>query len=61
MRKAVLESLENLSKKNNKIIFICSDLCPNVMKNFKKRYPSRFFMEGAAEQHIISMACGMAL
>lgn len=60
MRKTVLDSLQNLAKKNNKIIFIGSDLGPNVMKDFKIKYPSRFFMEGAVEQHIISMACGMA-
>ena len=56
MRKTVLDSLQNLAKKNNKIIFIGSDLGPNVMKDFKIKYPSRFFMEGAVEQHIISMA-----
>ena len=60
MRQAVLKSLEKLANKNKKIIFIGSDLGPNVLKNFKKKHPDRFFMEGAAEQHIISMACGMA-
>ena len=60
MRQTVLESLEKLANKNKKIIFIGSDLGPNVLKNFKKENPERFFMEGAAEQHIISMACGMA-
>ena len=60
MRQTVLESLEKLANRNKKIIFIGSDLGPNVLKNFKKKHPQRFFMEGAAEQHIISMACGMA-
>ena len=60
MRQAVLKSLEKLANKNKKIIFIGSDLGPNVLKNFKKKHPDRFFMEGAAEHHIISMACGMA-
>ena len=60
MRQAVLNSVYKLAKINNKIIYIGSDLGPNVLKDFKKKFPSRFFMEGAAEQHIISMACGMA-
>lgn len=59
MRQAILNTLEKISNKNKKIIFIGSDLGPDVLKNFKKKYPKRFFMEGAAEQHIISMASGL--
>jgi len=60
MRQTVLNSINKLGKINNKVVFIGSDLGPNVLKNFKKNFPKRFFMEGATEQHIISMACGMA-
>ena len=61
MRKKVLESVYELAKKNDKILFIGSDLGPQVLKDFKKEFPERFFMEGAAEQHLISMASGLAL
>ena len=60
MRQQVLKSIEKISMKNKKIIFLGSDLGPGILKDFKKKNPQRFFMEGAAEQHIISMACGLA-
>ena len=60
MRKKILQTIEKVGNKNSKIIFIGSDLGPDVMKNFKKKNPERFLMEGAAEQHIISMASGLA-
>ena len=61
MRKKVLESVYELAKKNNKVLFIGSDLGPQVLADYKKQFPNRFFMEGAAEQHLISMAAGLAL
>ena len=42
MRQAVLESLEKLANRNKKIIFIGSDLGPNVLKNFKKNIHKDF-------------------
>ena len=61
MRQTALKSIYEIAKKNKKIVFIGSDLGPNVMKEFKRDFPERFFMDGAAEQHLISMASGMAL
>ena len=60
MRQKILEIVEKIAEKNKKIIFIGSDLGPNTLINFKKKFPERFFMEGAAEQHIIAMARGFA-
>ena len=60
MRKKILEELYKAAKKNKKIVFIGSDLGPDILKNFKKDFPDRFFMEGAAEQNLISSASGMA-
>ena len=50
-----------LAKKNEKVLFIGSDLGPGVLQEFKEKIPERFFMEGIAEQHIIGMAAGLAL
>ena len=36
MRKMCLETVFELAKKNNKIVFIGSDLGPGVLDNFKK-------------------------
>ena len=61
MRKVCLDTVYELAKKNKKVIFIGSDLGPGVLEDFRKKIPSRFFMEGVSEQHIIGMAAGLAL
>jgi len=61
MRKKCLDTIYELAKKDKKIIFIGSDLGPNVLAKFKKKYPNRFFMEGVSEQSIIGIAAGMAM
>ena len=61
MRQTALKTIYEIAKKNNKVVFIGSDLGPKVMSDFKKNFPDRFFMDGAAEQHLISMASGMSL
>ena len=61
MRKKCLDTIYELAKKNKKIIFIGSDLGPNVLDSFKKKFPNRFFMEGVSEQSIIGIAAGMAM
>ena len=49
-----------LAQKDERVLFIGSDLGPGVLDNFKKNIPERFFMEGISEQHIIGMAAGLA-
>lgn len=61
MRKTSIESIYKLAKKNKRVIFIGSDLGPNILSEMKKNFPERFFMEGVSEQHIIGMAAGLAL
>jgi transketolase len=61
MRNAWLNTLFKIAHKNKKIIFMGSDLGANVMDNFKKKFPQRFFMEGISEQNIIGVAAGMAI
>ena len=39
MRKKILEELYKAAKKNKKIVFIGSDLGPDILKNFKKDFP----------------------
>jgi transketolase len=60
MRQTCLNSIFELAKINNKVIFIGSDLGFGVLNDFKKKFPKRFFMEGVSEQFIIGMAAGLA-
>ncbi len=50
-----------LAQKDERIVFIGSDLGVGVLDSFKKNIPNRFFMEGISEQHIVGMSAGMAL
>jgi len=49
-----------LAQKDERVLFIGSDLGPGVLDEFKQNMPKRFFMEGIAEQYIIGMAAGLA-
>jgi transketolase len=61
MRQVAINMVETLARQDERVVFIGSDLGPEVLKKMKADMPSRFFMEGVAEQHIIGMAAGMAM
>jgi len=61
MRKTALDSVYSLAKNDERVVFIGSDLGPGVLDEMKRDMPSRFFMEGVSEQHIVGMAAGLAL
>ena len=61
MRKTSLNTIYSLAKKDERVVFIGSDLGPGVLSEFKKNIPDRFFMEGIAEQNIIGISAGLAL
>ena len=61
MRYTCLQTIYELAKKNKKICFVGSDLGFGVLKEFKKKFKDRFFMEGVSEQHITGMAAGLAM
>ena len=61
MRPTSLKCVYELAQKDERVIFIGSDLGPGVLEDFKKNIPDRFFMEGVTEQHIVGMAAGLAL
>ena len=50
-----------LAKKDERIVFIGSDLGIGTLDNFRKDMPDRFFMEGVSEANVVGMAAGMAL
>lgn len=60
-RTACLNAIYKLAKKDERVIFIGSDLSANTLTDFRRDFPDRFFMEGIQEQNIISMAAGLAM
>ena len=61
MRKACLNTVYELAKDNDKVVFIGSDLGAGTLNEFKQEMPERFFMEGISEQHVIGMSAGIAM
>jgi len=60
MRKAAIEAVGALADRDERVVFIGSDLGPGVLESMRTRHPDRFFMEGVAEQHVVGMAAGLA-
>ena len=61
MRKTCLDMVYELAKRDQRVIFIGSDLGPGVLDKMRTEIPDRFFMEGISEANIIGMATGLAL
>jgi len=61
VRKRSLDMVYELAKRDERVVFIGSDLSPGLLGNMKKAYPDRWFMEGVAEANVIGMAAGMAM
>ena len=61
MRKRSLDMVHVLAKRDERVVFIGSDLSPGLLGGMKKEFPSRYYMEGIAEANIIGMAAGMAM
>lgn len=61
MRKRSLDMVHTLAKRDERVVFVGSDLSPNLLGEMKKEFPSRYYMEGIAEANVIGMAAGMAM
>src|SRR5580704_216105 len=61
MRKRSLDMVHTLARRDERVVFIGSDLSPNLLGEMKKEYPQRYYMEGIAEANVIGMAAGMAM
>lgn len=61
MRKTSLDSVYELAKIDERVVFIGSDLGPGLLDAMKKEMPDRWYMEGVSEQHIVGMAAGLAM
>lgn len=54
--------LQELGKKNPKVVALCADLTGSLkMDAFQKEHPERFFQAGIAEANMIGMAAGLTV
>jgi len=61
MRQTALNCVYELAKKDERIVFVGSDLGTGVLDKFKSEMPERFLMEGISEQNLIGMSAGLAM
>lgn len=61
MRKRSLDMVHALARRDERVVFVGSDLSPNLLGEMKKEFPQRYYMEGIAEANVIGMAAGMAM
>lgn len=61
MRNVCLDLIYKAAQKDERIVFIGSDLRYQTLEKFKQEMPSRFFMEGIMEASCVGMAAGLAL
>lgn len=61
MRKASLDMVHELARRDDRVVFVGSDLGVGTLAGMKAEMPERFFMEGVAEQNIIGLCAGLAM
>ena len=61
MRQTCLNMVHTLAKRDERVVFIGSDLSPGLLGDMRAEMPERWFMEGVTEANVIGMAAGMAM
>ena len=61
MRRRFGKIINELAKKDSKLVLIVGDIGYGVFDEFRAEHPKRFFNLGICEQSIISVSSGMAL
>ena len=61
MRRTCLNMVYELAQRDDRVVFIGSDLSPGLLSDMQTQFPDRYFMEGIAEAHTIGMAAGLAM
>ena len=61
MRRIFGKLINELAKKDKKIVLIVGDIGYGIFDEFRKTHPKRFFNLGICEQSIIGVAAGMSL
>jgi len=61
MRRKFGKTIDQLAKKDKKIMLLVGDIGYGIFDDFRKNHNNRFFNLGICEQSIIGVAAGMAL
>lgn len=60
MRQTCLNMVHDLAKRDERVLFVGSDLSPGLLADMKREMPDRWYMEGITEQNSIGMSAGFA-
>ena len=60
MRKQFRQTIMDLAQKDDKIVLIFGDVSVYLFKEFKKKYPDRFYNMGICENTIVSASAGLS-
>src|SRR5690349_11714903 len=60
MRQTCLNMVHDLAKRDDRVLFVGSDLSPGLLADMKREMPDRWYMEGITEQNLIGMSAGLA-
>lgn len=61
MRQTCLNWVHKLAKEDERVVFVGSDLSPNLLAEMKAEFPDRWYMEGITEQNVVGLAAGLAM
>ena len=61
MRKSAINGIHALAKRDERVVFVGSDLGAGVLEAMRQEMPDRFYMEGVSEQAIIGICAGLAM
>jgi len=61
MRPACIDMVFELAKRDPRVVYIGSDLSPDLTERMKAEMPGRAFMEGVSEAQVVGMAAGLAM
>jgi transketolase len=61
MRATCQNMVYELAKRDQRVIFIGSDLSPDLLPGMKRDMPDRYYMEGITEANVVGMAAGLAM
>lgn len=61
MRATCLNMVYELARRDDRVVFIGSDLSPDILVGMRAEMPDRWYMEGVTEANVIGMAAGFAM
>lgn len=61
MRRTILRGVHELARKDERIVFVGSDISKRDLAEFAAEFPDRYIMEGVYEGHIVGLAAGLAM